>query len=149
MRARTSSRGSCSPASIMPWMAADTASDFIFMKSVSVLSRSKTIARIKRWIPGVSNSDRAAFAPRRSVKSLARRRDGAADADLAVVDAQIESAGRVVAHPGIVGDGRAVATVIGEWQQHAFVALHALGKTQFHPRPPPLVPASRADRRGR
>ena len=37
----------------MPSIAAVTASDFIFMKSVSVLSRSKTVARIKAYLPEV------------------------------------------------------------------------------------------------
>src|SRR5215831_6132653 len=129
MRARTASRGSCRPASIMPSMAAFTASDFMRMKSVSVLSRSKTIARIKQFDPG----------------SFARGHDGAAQTDLAVVDAKIETARRVVAHPRLVRDRRAVATVVGERQQHAFVALHALGKAHFHPRPLPWSrPAERA-----
>src|ERR1041385_6832344 len=47
-RRRSSSRERSNPASIMPSMAAWIAASFMRMKSVSVLSRSKTIARITR-----------------------------------------------------------------------------------------------------
>src|SRR5258706_80284 len=43
-------RGTLRPASTMPSIAAATASDLVFMKSVSVLSRSKTVARIKGYL---------------------------------------------------------------------------------------------------
>src|SRR5580765_2583573 len=115
MRARTASRGSLSPASIMPSIAAVTASDFIFMKSVSVLSRSKTIARIKRAlrVRTVAATRRGgasgpAGAPRdggRGMVEAARlpsfrgRPDRAAQADLAVVDPQVESARGIAADP--------------------------------------------------
>src|SRR3990172_9450567 len=121
MRVRTASRGRSSPASIMPSMAASIAAAFIFMKSVSVLSRSKTMARIN---PALRTS-------------LARGADAAAEADLAVVDPKVEPAGRIAAHPGLVGDGRPVATVVGERQQDAVVALPALRKSDLHPRPLP------------
>src|SRR6266545_5415812 len=121
MRARTASRGSLSPASIMPSIAASIAAAFIFMKSVSVLSRSKTMARINPALRAL----------------LAREADAAPQADLAVVDPQVEPAARVAAHPGLVGDGRPVAPVVGEWQQHAVVAFPALGEAHFHPGPLP------------
>src|SRR5580765_46217 len=117
IRARTASRGSSRPASIIPSIAASIAAAFIFMKSVSVLSRSRTMARIKTL--------------------LAREPDAAAEADLAVVDAKVEPAGRIAAHPGLVGDRRAVATVVRERQQNAVVALPALRKRDVHPSPLP------------
>src|SRR2546426_5955848 len=124
MRLRTASRGARSPASIMPSIAASIAAAFIFMKSVSVLSRSKTMARIKPALRPL----------------LAREADAAAQADLAVVDPKVEPAARIAAHPGLVGDGRSVAAVIGERKQNAIVALSALGKLDFHPRPLPPEP---------
>src|SRR6476646_2012180 len=112
----------------MPSMAALTAASFMRMKSVSVLSRSKTIARITR------------VAPRSG--SLGGRAYHAAEADLAVVDAQVEAARRVVADPGLVGDWRAVASVVGQREQHALSALAARGK-RFHPKALPLPIAGR------
>src|SRR5262245_42787063 len=153
MRVRTASRGSLRPASIMPSMAALTASDFIFMKSVRVLSRSKTMARIKRGLrsgnprrPAIAWASRWSIAsngavrsapaglrsfarPRRRVVRSSRRRllrgdaDAASLADLAVVDANVETAVGVVAHPRLVGDRGAIATVVGERKQHPVVAL--------------------------
>src|SRR6188474_803615 len=99
----------------MPSMAASTAEAFIFMKSTSVLSRSKTTARITR------------------VGSLGRDADGAAEADLAIVDTNVEAARRIAAHPRLVVDRGAVAPVVRQRQQHAVVALPALGKTRDHP----------------
>src|SRR5437773_11805424 len=97
------------------------------MKSVSVLSRSRTMARIKRL--------------------LAREPDAAAEADLAVVDAKVEPAGRIAAHPGLVCDRRAVPTVVRERQQNPVVALPALRKRDVHPRPlPPGAPMIRLRR---
>src|SRR5262249_35636318 len=121
MRARTASRGRSSPASIMPSIAASMAAAFIFMKSVRVLSRSRTIARINPALRTL----------------LAREPDAAAEADLAVVDAKVEPASRIAAHPGLVRDGRSVAAVVGERQQNPVVALPALRKRDFHPSPPP------------
>src|SRR5262245_53817570 len=123
MRARTASRGRSRPASIMPSIAASMAAAFIFMKSVSVLSRSRTIARINEG------------SALRTL--LAREPDTAAEADLAVVDAKVEPAGRIAAHPGLVRDGRSVATVVGERKQNSVVALPALRKRDFHPSPLP------------
>src|SRR2546426_7099160 len=121
MRARTASRGRSSPASIMPSIAASIAAAFIFMKSVSVLSRSRTIARINPALRTL----------------LARESDAAAETDLAVVDAKVEPARRIAAHPGLVRDRRALATVVGKRQQNPVVALPALRKRDFHPSPPP------------
>src|SRR5262245_623036 len=121
MRARTASRGRSSPASIMPSIAASMAAAFIFMKSVRVLSRSRTIARINPALRTL----------------LAREPDAAAEADLAVVDAKVEPASRIAAHPGLVRDGCSVAAVVGERQQNPVVALPALRKRDFHPSPPP------------
>src|SRR5262245_13606719 len=118
MRARTASRASLRPASIMPSIAAVTASDCIFMKSVRVLSRSKTIARI---------TGRG--------RLLAREPEPASEADLAVVDADIEAAVRVVADPRLVGDRRSVAAVVGQRQQDPLAALETLGKRELHPGP--------------
>src|SRR5689334_19801545 len=89
--ARSTSRDSTRPASIMPSIAASTAAAFIFMKSTSVLSRSNTIARIN-GPPGARHCVRARAAPRPAVQSLGRDADRAADADLAVVDADVEPA---------------------------------------------------------
>src|SRR5881396_1566940 len=111
MRARTASRGNLRPASIMPSMAAFTASVFIFMKSTSVLSRSKTMARINQ-----------------GVLLLGREADGSPQADLAVVDSEGEAAGGIVAHPSLVVDGRTVAAIVRERKQNAIVALAALRK---------------------
>src|SRR5947209_6107463 len=120
IRVFTASRGSARPASIIPSIAASTASDFIFMKSTSVLSRSKTMA----WItPGVP--------------SLGREADRSSQTDFAVVDADIEAAGRIAADPRLVVDGRSITAVIGEWQQNPIVALAALGVSRFHPGPLP------------
>src|SRR5262249_48720487 len=121
MRARTASRGRSSPASIMPSIAASIAAAFIFMKSVSGLSRSRTIARINCLLRTL----------------VAREPDAATEADLAVVDAEVEPAGRIAAHPGLVRDRRSIATVIGERQQNPVVALPALRKRDIHPSPLP------------
>src|SRR5216117_965149 len=120
MRARTASRGRVSPASIIPSIAAWIASAFIFMKSVRVLSRSKTMARTNRTL------------------LLGGDSDPTPQADLSVVDAEIEAAGRIAAHPRFVRDGGAVASVVGERQQDPVVALAAFRKAQFHPDPLPL-----------
>src|SRR5437016_8590183 len=130
MRARTASRGRSSPASIMPSIAASMAAAFIFMKSVSVLSRSRTIARINPALRTL----------------LARESDAAAETDLAVVDAKVEPARRIAAHPGLVRDRRALATVVGKRQQNPVVALPALRKRDFHPSPPPYTDAPMPDR---
>src|SRR5438876_6847284 len=119
MRSRSTGRGMFRPASIMPSIAASTASAFIFMKSVSVLSRSRTMARITR-------SDSAGA-------SLRGGADGAAQADLAVVDSHVEATHGVRAHPGLVGDRRALAPVVRQRQQHAVFALAALGKVPLRP----------------
>src|SRR5438034_11850066 len=122
MRAFTASRGSSSPASIMPSIAAATASDFIFMKSTRVLSRSKTMARINQ----APRADRERELG--GVPSLGREADGPPQADLPVVDANVEPACGIAAHPGLVVDGRSVAAVIRKREQHAIVALPALRK---------------------
>src|SRR5215831_3714965 len=145
IRARTASRGSSRPASIMASTAASMAAVFIRMKSVSVLSRSKTIARIKHALR-CGRSAGAWWAP--AGGSLAGHPDLAAHADLAVVDPDVEAASRIAAHPRLVGDGRSVAPVVRERQQIALAALHALGKPRLHtaplhttpPRPPVLTP---------
>src|SRR5687768_18165824 len=111
----------------MASMAASTASLFIDMKSTSVLSRSKTMARItapELWTLFEGLPDRAA------------------DGDLAVVDSQVESALGVRAHPRLVADCRALPPVIGQRQQHSFVAFLALWKLAFHPVPLPNGPSS-------
>src|SRR6185369_4421378 len=124
MRARTASRGSLRPASIMPSMAALIASSFIFMKSVSVLSRSKMMART-------------------NVASLAgllgRDADPAPQADLTVVDADVEPATGIAAYPCLVGDGGPVAAVVGQREQHSVAALSAFRKAHVHPNPLPSV----------
>src|SRR5262245_25707745 len=108
MRAFTDSRGSSRPASIMPSIAASTASDFIFMKSTRVLSRSKTMARINRVVP-----------------LLARQADGSPQTDFTVVDPDVEAARRVAADPRLVVDRRAVAAVVRQRKQHAVVTFAA------------------------
>src|SRR5258708_6320565 len=108
MRPRMRSRGRSRPASIIPSIAAATASSFIFMKSTSVLSRSNTMARITN-------------AALRGGPSLDRGSDRAPEADLAVVDAEVEAARRIAAHPGLVVDRRAVAPVVRQGQQHPVV----------------------------
>src|SRR5687768_1373048 len=60
---------------------------------------------------------------RRSLEALA---DGAAEADLAVVDADVEAAVGVGAHPRLVGDGGAFAAVVRQRHQDPLVALLAL-----------------------
>ncbi len=47
------------------------------------------------------------------------------EADLAIVDAQIEAAVWIGAHPGLVGDGSAFAAVVGKWNQSSLRALLA------------------------
>src|SRR5437016_2229990 len=126
MRARTVPRGSCRPASSMPTMAARTASPFMRMKSTRVLSRSKTMARITRVL---RTSRRFA---RCGCGSLGGRPDRAPQRDLAVVDPHVEAARRIAAHPRLVRDRRAVAAVIGERQQHAVLALAAIGELRLH-----------------
>src|SRR4030067_1076028 len=137
-RRGTASRGRSSPASIMPSMAALMASDFIFMKSVSVLSRSKTIARINQVLPAVLAGRGTRGGPTTSApRSLAGDPNAAAQADLAIVDAHVESACGIAAHPCLVGDRCALAAVVGERQQYAVVALATLRKVQLQPQPPP------------
>src|SRR5947208_13800869 len=99
MRRRSTSRDNRSPASIMPSIAASTAAAFIFMKSTSVLSRSNTMARITRTPGG---------------DSLRGGAQGSAEADLAVVDANVEPAIGIAAHPGLVGDRGAIPPVVGQ-----------------------------------
>src|SRR6266516_5268721 len=123
IRARTDSRGSRSPASIMPSIAALTASAFIFMKSVSVLSRSKMIARINAR-------------PAR-LGLLGRWSDPAAQADLAIVDADVVAAGWIVADPRLVRDGGPVPPVVGQREKDSIPAFAALGKPHVHPDPLP------------
>src|SRR6185369_4804597 len=80
-RRRSSSRERSNPASIMPSMAAWIAASFMRMKSVSVLSRSKTIARITRGKPrGLGRTEPWAASPswvppRGSECSLSGRRE--------------------------------------------------------------------------
>src|SRR5437867_7239149 len=127
MRDRTASRGRLRPASIMPSIAAWMASDFIFMKSVSVLSRSKTIARIKRFDLPVGPAAGRGPALDPGV-SLGRDADVAPEADLAVVDAQVVATGGIAAHPRLVRDRGAVAAVGRQPQQHAVLALAPRGQ---------------------
>src|SRR5207247_4000051 len=61
--------------------------------------------------------------------------DAAAEADLTVVDPDVEPARGVAAHPGLVGDRRPIATVVRERQQHTIVALATLGEIDLHPDP--------------
>src|SRR3712207_4936330 len=60
-------------------------------------------------------------------RSLVALADGAAEADLSVVDADVEAAVRVGADPRLVGDRRAVAAVVGQRYEQSLVALAALG----------------------
>src|SRR6266436_1557176 len=129
MRARTVSRGSASPASIMPSIAAVTASPFMRMKSTSVLSRSNTMA----WIMAAPRRAPPPATRSRAGRSLRRGPDRAAQRDLAVVDPQVETAGRIAADPGLVGDGRSIPTIVGKRQQHAVLALSAFGEMRLHP----------------
>src|SRR5215471_16268174 len=127
MREATSSRGRVRPASSIPSTAASIAARFIFMKSVSVLSRSKMMARIMVGTPSL---------PRLGL--LAGRTDGAAETDFAVVDANVETAGGIGANPGFVGDRSAVPAVVRKWDEHSRRALSALRKLHFHVPDPPL-----------
>src|SRR5688572_25261443 len=106
-----------SPASTMPWMAESIARCFIRMKSVSVLSRSKKTALITRRsrLPGL----------------LGGGPDHAAQADLTVIDTNIEAAVGIGAHPGFVGDRCALAAIIRERNQHTRTALHAFRKSEL------------------
>src|SRR5687768_17785961 len=108
----------------MASMAASTASLFIDMKSTSVLSRSKTMARIAA--PDLEGL----------FEGLP---DRAADGDLAVVVPQLESAFGVGAHPRLVADRRTLPPVAGPRQQQSFVAFLALWKLGFHPYPLPCL----------
>src|SRR5688572_22674211 len=105
----------------MPSIAAVTASAFILMKSVRVLSRSKMMARTK---------------PPRCL--FGRDADSSSQADLAVVDANVEPAVGIAADPRLVGDRGPIPTVVGQGEQHSVTALPAIGKALLHPVPPPL-----------
>src|SRR6185503_6705745 len=70
--------------------------------------------------------------------------DDAPEADLPVIDAQIEPALRVGAHPRLVGDRRAFAAVVGERNQRAVATLLAarpfdgwIGHAELLPAPSP------------
>src|SRR5439155_17979500 len=60
--------------------------------------------------------------------SLLRRADGTPVTQFAVIDADVEAAVGVAARPGLVGDRRAVATVVAEWEQRAGSASPAGGQ---------------------
>src|SRR3954454_18596778 len=63
--------------------------------------------------------------------------DGAAVAQFTVVDANVEAAIRITARPGLVGDRRAVATIVAERKQRTGSALSTPRKLHrfFHAHP--------------
>src|SRR5689334_5834748 len=72
-----------------------------------------------------------ARSPRRAARagrSLLRLPDRAPEADLAVVDPDVEAALRVAADPRLVGDRRAVAPIIRERQERSFATFPAVGE---------------------
>src|SRR5262245_34309624 len=120
----------------MPWMAASTANSFMRMKSVSVLSRSKKIARITAALHHRRRLRRASAIAAKAATGaawgwerselLGGRADHPTETDLAIVDADIEAAARIGAHPGLVGNARPFTTVVRERNQYPRPALHAL-----------------------
>jgi len=62
---------------------------------------------------------------------LDRCTDIPTDADFAVVDSQIESTTRVIAHPRLVLNRSPFASIIGQRQQNPFVALQTFGAVFF------------------
>src|SRR5688572_30553663 len=121
------SRSSGRPVSIMALIAASTARRFIDMKSTSVLSRSKTIARIMPAPPPVSGG-----------RLFERLADRSADRDLAVVDADVEPAVGVAADPGLVPDRGPLPPVVRQGDQNALLALQTLWELRLRHRRPPL-----------
>src|SRR5262245_56937589 len=67
------------------------------------------------------------------VRLLRGDSDFAPQADLAVVDADVESARGIAADPCLVGDGRTVAPIVRQREQHSVLALATLGKIDLHP----------------
>src|SRR5688572_28316162 len=140
----------------MPSTAASIAARFIFMKSVSVLSRSKMMARITRFRPDreeVSRRGRSrgralarhgSRAGQRRPVLLGRGTYRAAQADLTIVDADVEAACGVGADPGLVGDRGAISAVVRKWDQDTGGAFPAVRKIDFHlpgHTPPPHRPS--------
>src|SRR5882672_1734927 len=55
-----------------------------------------------------------------------------AEADLAVIDANVEATTRIGAYPGFERDRRAVPSIVREWDQDSGIALSAVGQLHFH-----------------
>ena len=57
-------------------------------------------------------------------------------ADFAIVNPEIESTVRVVAHPGLVMNRSPIPTIVRQRKQYAFFAFQTRCKLMFHPIPP-------------
>jgi hypothetical protein len=60
-----------------------------------------------------------------SLLFVVRRTHGPSEADLAVVDSQVEAAIRIAAHPRLVRDRRAIPAVVAERKERALATLPA------------------------
>ena len=61
-----------------------------------------------------------------AMRLLVRLTDGTAEADLSVINADVEAALGIAAHPGLVGNRRTIASVIAEREKYALFALLAM-----------------------
>src|SRR5690606_7983682 len=98
-----------------------------------------------RWRSQVRHPGSAPRGPRRrgvggGGRLLVALADGPAEADLAVVDPDVEPALGIGAHPRLVGDGRSIASVVRERQHLAVLTLPALRELsrRRHRSSPPL-----------
>ena len=57
-------------------------------------------------------------------------------ADFTIVNSEIESTVRVVAHPGLVMNRSPIPTIVRQRKQYAFFAFQTRCKLMFHPIPP-------------
>jgi hypothetical protein len=58
--------------------------------------------------------------------------DGLVDVQVALVDFQVESAGRVGANPGLERHRRAFLPIVGQWHQDPRTTLLTPGPDRFH-----------------
>src|SRR6267142_597461 len=119
------------------------------MKSVRVLSRSKMMAWIILEVPETRNADAGSpwvaltsalgqsgrgqkTRTERRVRLLGGWTDRATQADLTVVDADVEAAGGIRTDPGLVRNRGAIPAVIRERYQHSNRTFTAIREIYFH-----------------